>query len=443
MTLRFRIQPALALPAMLLLSACAVAPGMTAQEETIQQEAEINKYMPASRDMRDNIETQPLFAQAAFWSHEYDLNPSDLESALKLAAAVRKLGNPARAVEITQTTRAIHPRDPYLLAEFAAALIADQRAMDAVAPLDQGLRLAPQYARLWSLKGAALDQMEDYDTARRHYSRALSITPNDPNVLANVGLSHALSGDPVTAEQWLRRAVAAPGASAGVRQNLALVLQLQGKTEEAQRQHRIAGQSRADQKLPHDPIPAHQARSTSAQPQMRGAMQPRAPRQAQQQRRMPRQGAVRTPQQPRQQATAQAPSYGAQAPAARIVTQGQNGQPFASASDAARAAARKRQAAGAAAQQPMMANGEMTAEQQALLARIGASVQPTAATPPAARQAAAPHVVGPALRSQPGARPQPGYGQPQGYAPQPQGYPPQPQLAGAPTSRRGAARSRR
>ena len=219
--------------AVLWLGGCAVAPGYTESELDIKETLESSKYQPASRTTRDNIETQELFAQAAFWSREYELNPGDLESAIKLSAAVRKLGNPQRAVEIAQTSRALYPRDPYLTAEFAAGLIAMERANEAIKPLDEALRTAPGYARLWSLKGAALDQDQNYELARRHYARALQITPNDPNVMANVGLSFALSGDPQTAEGWLRRAVAVPGASKSVRQNLALVLQLQGKTDEA------------------------------------------------------------------------------------------------------------------------------------------------------------------------------------------------------------------
>ena len=410
------------LPALLLLSACAVAPGMTAQEASIQSEGEINNFMPAARELRDNIETQPLFSQAAFWGHEYNLNPSDLEASIKLAAAVRKLGNPSRAVEITQTTRAIHPRDPYLLAEHAAALIADERAVDSIPVLDKGLSLAPQYARLWSLKGAALDQMEDYRTARQHYSRALSITPNDPNILANLGLSHALSGDPATAETWLRRAAAAPGASAGVRQNLALVLQLQGKTDEAEQQARIAGLSRGDQMMPPEPVPALRPRSAAA---------PTASREP----------ATLSPQATRPQA----PAFAGGAPASRLVTQGDGGRPFASASDAARAAARRRQSQSQSQSQSATRSAPLTPEQQqAHLARINRSVQPRAATPPSQRGQGPqqPHIVGPALRPQApqGYSPQgqyPAQGPAQGRAPQ-AGYP-----QAAPTDRRGAARRRR
>ena len=284
--------PALLIGTALLTSACSVAPPINPQEEQIKADLETDRFLPATRQMRDAIETQELFAQAAFWSNEYHLNPGDLESAIKLAAAVRKLGNPGRAVEITQTTRALYPRDPYLLAEFAAALIASERSYDAIDALDEGLAITPAYGRLWSLKGAALDQQERYAEARQHYDRALRITPNDPNVMANVGLSYALSGDPLTAEKWLRQASNVRGASASVRQNLALVLRLQGKTSEADR---IEGQTRSAQSLP----------------QLRPAHNP-------------------------------LPAVSASAPKARLQTGASNGQTFTSASEAARAMAAKR-----------------------------------------------------------------------------------------------------
>lgn len=238
MSLRLTI---LATASAIVLTGCAIAPGYTDSEQEITETLQGSNFQPATREMRDNIETQELFTQAAFWSREYELNPGDLESAIKLSAAVRKLGNPQRAIEIAQTTRALYPRDPYLTAEFAAGLIAAERAQEAMQPLDKALRTAPGYARLWSLKGAALDQQENYDLARKHYAKALQITPHDPNIMANVGLSHALAGDPVTAEGWLRRAVSIPGASQSVRQNLALILRLQGKDEEAKR---YAGRSK-------------------------------------------------------------------------------------------------------------------------------------------------------------------------------------------------------
>jgi len=151
-----------------LLSGCMIAQGYSEKEQSIVSAMDGGQYQPASRTSRDNIETQSLLAQATFWSREYQLNPADLESAIKLASAVRRMGNPGQAVQIAQTSRALHPRDPYLTAEYAAALIASEQGEKAIKPLQDGLRLAPQYARLWSLMGAALDQGEKYDVLRKH-----------------------------------------------------------------------------------------------------------------------------------------------------------------------------------------------------------------------------------------------------------------------------------
>ncbi len=188
-------------------------------------------YVPRSSEDREAILTQDLFAQAAFWSREYDLNPADLEAAVNLSSALRRLGNPAKAVEVATQTRALYPRDADLMTELGAGLIANNEPEKALKIIDSALQQRPSLARLWSMKGAALDQLERFSQARQIYSKALQLAPNDPNVMTNIGLSYALEGDPRTAEVWLRRAASMPGASANVRQNLAIVLELQGKPQ--------------------------------------------------------------------------------------------------------------------------------------------------------------------------------------------------------------------
>ena len=191
-------------------------------------------YAPRTAEQREAIETQDLFAQAAFWSREYDLNPGDLEAAIKLSSALRRMGNPQKAMDISRQARAMFPRDTDLIAELGGALVAMERGKEAIAPLSQATRLNPNNPRLWSLLGASYDQMEQYGRAREFYSKALALAPHDSNVLANVGLSYALEGNARTAEVWLRRAAQDPNASAHIRQNLALVLGLQGKYAEAE-----------------------------------------------------------------------------------------------------------------------------------------------------------------------------------------------------------------
>jgi Flp pilus assembly protein TadD len=89
--------------------------------------------------------------------------------------------------------------------------------------------------RILSAQGAVLDQLGRHDEARKHYESALRLMPDEPTVLSNLGLSYALSRDLPQAETTLRRAAAAGSASPKVRQNLALVVGLQGRFEEAER----------------------------------------------------------------------------------------------------------------------------------------------------------------------------------------------------------------
>src|SRR5262249_53588482 len=105
--------------------------------------------------------------------------------------------------------------------------------------------------RVLSAQGAVLDQMGHHEDAQRYYSSALKIVPDEPSVLSNLGLSYALAKDLPKAEATLRRAVGRPGADRRVRQNLALVVGLQGRFPEAE------GIARAD--LPPDEAAANVA----------------------------------------------------------------------------------------------------------------------------------------------------------------------------------------
>ena len=55
-----------------------------------------------------------------------------------------------------------------------------------------------------------------------------------PSVLSNLGMSYLLEGDLKTAETYMRSAAEQPGADSRVRQNLALVVGLQGRFAEAE-----------------------------------------------------------------------------------------------------------------------------------------------------------------------------------------------------------------
>jgi Flp pilus assembly protein TadD len=127
-----------------------------------------------------------------------------------------------------------YPRDRQVLAAFGKALADDgqlQRAQSVLAQSD-----SPDDPN-WSVvntRGSIADQLGNHQAAQEFYETALKLSPGEPSVLSNLGLSYALSRDLPRAESAMRQAAASPRADMRERQNLALVLALEGKFNEAE-----------------------------------------------------------------------------------------------------------------------------------------------------------------------------------------------------------------
>ena len=171
---------------------------------------------------------------AEVYGERYRANPRDTEAALRYAQALRVSGQYAQAVAVLERATLQAPKNRALLGAYGRAL-ADvgkyEQALDVL-----GRAHTPDLPdwHILSAEGAVLDQMGRHDEARHYYETALKIVPDEPSVLSNLGLSYALAKDLPKAEATLRRATARPGAEPRVRQNLALVVGLQGRFKEAE-----------------------------------------------------------------------------------------------------------------------------------------------------------------------------------------------------------------
>jgi Flp pilus assembly protein TadD len=215
------------------LAACATPPSK--QEIAMVADAqEAAGIVPASRAERDLADQRDVLTQATFWGKEYEKNPNDSEAQLKFSRALRAMGSAQRATEISRTALSMKPDNVEL------AMIFAQASLDMGKPEDAAMALAPAEAagkndwRMLSLIGVTMDQLDKHQAARDYYQRALQLSPDNSKILCNIGLSYALDGDPVRAEQMLRQAAALPDADPRVKQNLVLVLGVQGKFSEAQ-----------------------------------------------------------------------------------------------------------------------------------------------------------------------------------------------------------------
>jgi Flp pilus assembly protein TadD len=168
------------------------------------------------------------------YGDRYRANPKDADAALAYGQALRGNGQRSQAVAVLEQATIAHPGNRALLAAFGRALADNGNFQQAFDVLSRAHSPDNPDWRILSVQGTALDQLGRHDEARRYYASALKIVPDEPSVLSNLGLSYVLSRDLPKAEEILRRAYASTRADARVRQNLGLVVGLQGRFAEAE-----------------------------------------------------------------------------------------------------------------------------------------------------------------------------------------------------------------
>lgn len=169
------------------------------------------------------------------WQPRFDANPSDKTASLRYARALRGLGQQAQAVAVLQSAVIKHPKDLDLLGAYGRALMDVGQLKQAEDVLSRAHMPERPDWRILSAQGAVADQMGDHQQAQGFYETALRINPGEPTIMSNLGLSYALSKRLPEAEKVLTAAAQHPRADKRVRQNLVLVLGLQGRFAEAER----------------------------------------------------------------------------------------------------------------------------------------------------------------------------------------------------------------
>jgi Flp pilus assembly protein TadD len=176
---------------------------------------------------------EPL-ARAAFFNHEFELNPTDIEAGIILSEAQRALGRPKEAAATAHRVLLFAPKNYEALLAAGKSHIADNNSFYAVDPLQSAIGVDPKNWQAYSLLGVALDQIKRADEAQTAWDKALKLSPDNPVILTNLAMAKAARGELASAETLLRKASLQKGATIQVRQNLALVLGLQGKLLEAE-----------------------------------------------------------------------------------------------------------------------------------------------------------------------------------------------------------------
>lgn len=211
--------------------ACVAALALCGCSKTID---DVTGSIGLSKETKMPRDENSLRRFAEEWGRRYDADPKNKTTALAYARALRGLDQNAQAVAVLQGLAIRRPNDLEALGAYGKALADAGRLHEAADVLARAHTPDRPDWSVLSAQGSIADQLGNHEDARGYYQSALKIRPNEPAVLSNLGLSYALSKQLPQAEQTLLAAASQPTADMRVRQNLALVLALEGKFSEAE-----------------------------------------------------------------------------------------------------------------------------------------------------------------------------------------------------------------
>jgi Flp pilus assembly protein TadD len=151
------------------------------------------------------------------------------------AESLGKLGQQDAQIDVLKAISIAHPSDVAIQSRIGKALLTVNRPGEAATVLERAAATNQADWKTYSALGSAYDQQGQYDLARAQYAKALQMQPGALSVQNNLGMSYALQGNLSQAEKILRAALAQPNSATEphIRQNLALMIGLQGRFDEA------------------------------------------------------------------------------------------------------------------------------------------------------------------------------------------------------------------
>ena len=225
------------LTASLILGACAQE-GNELQTSLLDGKSKLQAEDGPQAEQASAVPKTELEKATEYWGKKFKEHPNNLESALSYAKNLKAMGERQQALAVIQQAAATHGNDKKLASEYGRLAL----ELDQISVAKQMLAIADDPAspdwRVISARGTVHAKEGKYAEAIPLYERALLLSQEQTSVMNNLAMAYAMAGEAGKAEDILRR-IEAKGGNAKSRQNLALVLGLQGKFDESKT---LAGQ---------------------------------------------------------------------------------------------------------------------------------------------------------------------------------------------------------
>lgn len=220
------------LTASLMLGACA-QDGKELQSSLFDaKSAKAQAQEAAEASEASSVPKSELEKATDYWGKKHRENPRDADAALSYAKNLKAMGERQLALGVIKTASANDPNNKKVASEYGRLAL----ELDQISIAKQMLQVADDPAapdwRVISARGTVAAKEGKYSDAIPLYERALMLSQEQTSVMNNLAMAYAMAGEAGKAEEILRR-IEAKGGNGKSRQNLALVLGLQGKFDES------------------------------------------------------------------------------------------------------------------------------------------------------------------------------------------------------------------
>ncbi len=162
------------------------------------------------------------------------VSPNQPNERVNMATVLAEKGRFDEAVEQYRSVLDVTPESAIAHNNLANVLWAQGKIDEAISYYRKALEIKPDYAKAYSNLGRALQVQGKFEEAAGCYRRSLRINPNQPVVYNNLGsVILSMQGEPSLAAAQFREALLLEPNYNSARINLATVLVMQGKFDEA------------------------------------------------------------------------------------------------------------------------------------------------------------------------------------------------------------------
>ena len=188
----------------------------------------------AASDGKPEGPVSELQKATTYWGKEAAKNPKDGTATLNYARNLKAMGRKQEALGILQAGYLYNGDKAEYLSEYGRLSLDLGQISMAAQLLEKADDPTKPDWRVASARGTVLAKQGQYKESIPFYERAREMAPSQPTVLSNLAMAYAMDGQAEKAEELLRQAQSSgTNADPRLKQNLALVLTLQGKKAEA------------------------------------------------------------------------------------------------------------------------------------------------------------------------------------------------------------------